>query len=447
MAGIAAAHFLAHERVSSAPERRDVRRRLDGPHGGREQLQEHRYAAAGDARGLGHAEAFLEPDGRHRGVPGVVHGDVRAGRHDDRGRREGVEPAGERAERVAQRGREVGLGGLGERMQAEQARPEPRFEIAREGFVRPVREALVRRGAPREGDAFAEARGGVGPSEPGNPRGADPRAERGEHGLGVGVGKRRFADRHGAEGGARHGVHAFGPGVPFEDPGGFETVRKEAFHVLSAERGREADRAVGVRAVDLRDDDPLAARESVAGREAGAAVRDAVGVGEGEEFTGRDGALRRAARRRGGAGAAAGSRSRDRTREFADAGAERRRHGAAALLEVSHEVFGVGRRPRRRREVFGKRGGEEAGFRKRRVPERPRSEDHAREARVDPEGGHFAAERRHGTVAPEGAERGERFARGAPGIGGREGRPRQAAGLRHAPVGAGEGDLADRRGG
>ena len=54
--------------IAVGPEAGEVPRDLDRPAGGREQMQQHLNAAAGDARRLGGAEHLLQPhrQDRHR---------------------------------------------------------------------------------------------------------------------------------------------------------------------------------------------------------------------------------------------------------------------------------------------------------------------------------------------------------------------------------------------
>lgn len=66
--GIAAAQLLADLKIGGLPKMPKVGGELQGLEAGAEQLHEHGYAAAIDARRVGQSKAFLQADAEHRGV-------------------------------------------------------------------------------------------------------------------------------------------------------------------------------------------------------------------------------------------------------------------------------------------------------------------------------------------------------------------------------------------
>jgi len=90
---IATAEFLAHRRVGALPEAGEVVGDLLRATVRREEMEEHRHAAAGDRRRLGGAEQLLDPDREHRRAIGLVgDADPAPARHREAFGREPVDP-------------------------------------------------------------------------------------------------------------------------------------------------------------------------------------------------------------------------------------------------------------------------------------------------------------------------------------------------------------------
>src|SRR5690606_31042675 len=79
MLGVAPAHVRAYIGPGSAPEPRQVPRRLDGPVRRREQLQRQRHGSAGNGRVSVQAEQLLDADRQYRRLIVVADRNATAG--------------------------------------------------------------------------------------------------------------------------------------------------------------------------------------------------------------------------------------------------------------------------------------------------------------------------------------------------------------------------------
>ena len=298
---VLALQIRLHRLVGVGPEAREVAGDLHRAAGGGQKVQQQRNPAAGDARGLGKAEHLLQAHRQNRLLAVIVDGDAGAARHLDMGRGLGVQAGPQLpGQKGAQGARQVDALQMGAARHAVEEGGQPLLQTVHQGRVGQVGPvvgvALPRAQEHHAGAPFAKL---VGPGQAGGAERADALDHRGGHRVRRRLGQLLVLQDQGEQHAAAPGQHHLLARVPGDDGLAADVVGEALLQIGQRHRGGQEDARFAGGAVEVGDGEPLLGRQRLglleigaaparqailrrhpAGLAAGAALADAVGIGQ-----------------------------------------------------------------------------------------------------------------------------------------------------------------------